>query len=418
MKNHNNKTFKFPKGFLWGASTASHQVEGNNTNDWSEWEKSKKRIDDLISKGLVEKYGLDNYISGSACDHYNLFEADFKMAKQLNQNATRISIEWSRIEPEEGKFSDSELAHYTQVLDTISNNGMESFVTIWHWPLPLWLKQKGGWKNPETPKYFERYTQKLVETLGSKVRFWITLNEPEIYTGNSYLAGHWPPQEKNIFSYISVFHNLISAHKKAFVVIKKSIPTAKVGIAKNNIYFEAHKNRVWNRVIKFFIDWWWNYYFLDRINSYRDFIGLNHYFHNKIDGWFNKNENKYTSDFGWEIYPEAIFHCLIDLKKYKKPIYITENGLADAKDQKRAWFIKESLINVHKAITAGADVRGYLHWSLMDNFEWDSGFWPRFGLIEIDYKTKSRKIRNSAKYYSEICKTNEVDLNTYKKYSN
>ena len=164
-----------------------------------------------------------------------------------------------------------------------------------------------------------------------------------------------------------------------------------------------------NRVLKKFIDWWWNFYFLNRIKNYQDFIGLNHYFHNRIKGLkFNQNKNEKISDLGWEIYPEGIYHVLKDLKKYNKPIYITENGLADAKDQNRKWFVKESLHNIHKAIADGVNVRGYFYWSLLDNFEWDKGFWPRFGLIEIDYNSLARKPRLSSWIYSEIAKNNSI----------
>ncbi len=411
-----DKTYKFPKHFLWGASTASHQVEGNNINDWSEWEKSKPRLDDLQKRGLIEKYGLENYISGSSCEHYKRYESDFKLAKKLNHSATRISIEWSRIEPEEGKFDEKEINHYKNVVKSIRENGMEPFVTIWHWPIPLWMRDKGGWESSQMSKYFTRYAEKICSALKDDVKFWITLNEPEIYSGNSYQQGVWPPQKKNLLSYLMVFHNLINCHKKTYKILKKVNKKFRIGIAKNNSWFEAVNNNPWNRLLKFLVDWWWNFYFLDSIKNHQDFIGLNHYFHNRIDGWFNKNLNEYTSDMGWELLPNAIYHVLKELKRYKKPIYITENGLADTKDEKRTWFIKDTLVNVSKAIKEGVDVRGYLHWSLMDNFEWDSGYWPRFGLIEIDQKTKSRTVRNSAKFYAEICKNNEVSESLYKKF--
>jgi len=206
-----------------------------------------------------------------------------------------------------------------------------------------------------------------------------------------------------------VNRNLIKAHREAYEIIKKNNPAAQVGIAKNNIYFEAYQNKFINNLLKKFIDWWWNFYFLDKIKNQQDFIGLNHYFHNRINYGFNKNANKKTSDLGWELYPEAIHYVLKDLKKYNKPIYITENGLADAADKNREWFIKESLKNIHKAIQENTDVRGYFYWSLLDNFEWDKGFWPRFGLVEIDFKTQERKIRHSAYEYAKICRENALN---------
>ncbi len=375
---------KFPKGFYWGAATSAYQVEGGINNcDWAKV-----------------------FPAGLACDHYNRYEEDFDIAKSLGHNAHRFSIEWSRIEPEERKFNEKEIEHYRNVIKALRARGIEPFVTLWHWTLPYWVAEKGGWEKRKTIKYFLRYAEKIVKELGDDVKFWITLNEPEIFSGNSYLKGIWPPQKKNLISYLFVMRNLIKAHQKSYKIIKKINPAAQAGIAKNNIYFEAYKNRIANRFLKKFIDWWWNFYFLNKIKNQQDFIGLNHYFHNRINYGFNKNENKMVSDMGWELYPEAIYYVLKDLKKYNKPIYITENGLADAADKNREWFIKESLKNIHQATQEGVDVRGYLYWSLLDNFEWDKGFWPRFGLVEINYQTMERKIRSSAYEYAKICKNN------------
>lgn len=381
------KNLKFPEGFLWGAATSAYQVEGGINNcDWAKV-----------------------YPAGIACDHYNRYEEDFDIAKSLGHNAHRFSIEWSRIEPEEGKFDEKEIEHYRNVIKALRARGMEPFVTLWHWTLPYWVAKMGGWEKRKTIKYFERYVEKIIEELGNDVKFWITLNEPEIYSGNSYLKGIWTPQKKNFISYFLVTCNLIKAHRKAYEIIKKINPAAQAGIAKNNIYFEAYQNKFVNRLLKKIIDWWWNFYFLNQIKNEQDFIGLNHYFHNRINRGFNKNENKKISDMGWELYPEAIYYVLKDLRKYNKPIYITENGLADAADKNREWFIKESLKNIHKAIQEGVDVRGYLYWSLLDNFEWDKGFWPRFGLVEIDYKTMERKIRPSAREYKKIVAKNAIE---------
>jgi beta-glucosidase len=418
----NNIQIRFPKNFFWGAATSGHQVEGNNHNDWSEWEKSKARIKNLESRikdknfkknfppHLFEKWptplNLENYVSGRACDHYNCFEKDFAIAELLGHNSHRFSIEWSRIEPKEGCFDEKEIEHYSQVIAALKKLGIKPFVTIWHWTIPIWLKNKGGWQCEQTSDYFVRYAEKLSTSLGKDVEFWITLNEPEIYAAQSYFTGVWPPQKRNILAYLRVLRNLIKAHRKAYRVIKKTNPNSKIGIAKNNIYFEARENKFINRILKKSADWWWNFYFLNQIKDCQDFIGLNHYFHNRINYGFNKNENRKTSDMGWELYPEAIFYVLKDLKRYNKPVYITENGLADARDENRGWFISESLKNISKAINEGIDVRGYFYWSLFDNFEWDKGFWPRFGLVEVDYKTMERKIRPSAYRYAEIIKEN------------
>ncbi|PIU98312.1 glycoside hydrolase family 1 protein [Candidatus Wolfebacteria bacterium CG03_land_8_20_14_0_80_40_12] len=427
----NHLKFIFPAGFYWGSATSAHQVEGGDVNDWTEWERANSarltaeairrhanafaRTPDFILKNYPNPLQKENYISGRACDHYNRYEQDFDIAKSLGHNAHRFSIEWSRVEPKQGKFNEAEIEHYRKVILALKKRGIEPFVALWHWPIPLWLRDEGGWQCKKIPDYFSRYTQKISTVLGKDVRFWITLNEPEIYTSNSYLAGAWPPQKRNLFAYLNVLHNLIKSHRKAYEVIKKINPNAKIGISKNNIYFEACQNKIANRLLKKFIDWWWNFYFLNRIKNYQDFIGLNHYFHNRIKGFrFNQNENKTVSDMGWELYPEAIYFVLKDLKKYNKPIYITENGLADAQDKNRGWFIKETLKNVARTIQEGVDIRGYFYWSLLDNFEWDKGFWPRFGLAEIDYsakggKTLERKIRPSAYEYKKIIEDSAIE---------
>lgn len=400
---------EFPKGFLWGASTASHQVEGDTHNNWSEWEQSPARIAQLKKDGLLEKYGRDNFISGRAADHYHRYNEDFALAHELGHNATRISIEWSRVEPEEGKFDVEAIAHYRDVVAAIRANGMEPFVTLWHWTVPLWFRDKHEFERRTNIRYFVRFAERIVSEIPD-VKFWLTLNEPEVYTSGSYIRGIKPPQKKDIFLALEVYENFIRAHRAAYKKIKAIRAGAQVGIAKNNVCYEAYKDRVWNTFLKCIADRALNFYFLDHIKKEQDFIGLNHYFHNRIDGWFGRNENKRTSDMGWELYPEAMLHVLTDLKKYHVPIYVTENGLADAEDRQREWFIKETLMNVHKAIGKGVDVRGYLHWSLMDNFEWQDGFRPRFGLIKIDYYTQERKIRNSALFYKKICEENAIEV--------
>ena len=171
------------------------------------------------------------------------------------------------------------------------------------------------------------------------------------------------------------------------------------------MFFEAANNSLINKFKKSISDWWWNFRFLNKIKDSQDFIGLNYYFHNLIG---KKKVYEKESDLGWGLYPEGIYHLLKDLKKYHKPVYITENGLADKGDQHRSWYIKEILENVHRAIGEGVDVKGYLHWSLIDNFEWADGFKPRFGLYEINYQTYERIARPSAQFYADICKNNRI----------
>lgn len=383
---------KFPAGFYWGTATSAHQVEGSNFNNWSIWEKSGKRIERLKKQGKNPQ----EYISGRACDHYHLYEQDFDLAKSLNNNAHRFSIEWSRIEPKKGQIDQKEIEHYRKVLVALKERQLEPFVTLYHWTLPNWLAQKGGWLNPKAPYYFDRFVKIVSENLFDYVNFWITINEPNVYASNCYLRGLWPPQRKNLFKYFRILKSLVRAHQLAYKSLRLIDLECRVGITKNNIYFSGFP----------LIGYFWNSYFLNKIKREQDFIGLNYYFQH----CFPKKKNLPVSDVGWSIYPQGIYFVLKDLKKYQKAIYITENGLADAQDIKRAKFIKDHLAWIHQAIQEEMDVRGYFYWSLLDNFEWDKGFWPRFGLMEVDYKTMERKIRPSAFQYAKICQNNRLEF--------
>ena len=380
------KILKFPKGFYWGTATSAYQVEGGIKNDWSE-------------KG-------GKYDAGRACDHYNRFEEDFDLANGMNNNAHRFSISWARIEPEEGKFDQKEIEHYRKVIKALKDRGLEPFVTIWHWPLPVWLAKKGGWLNKKSSDYFERFIEKIVGEYKDLVKFWIVINEPNVYISHSFTIGQWPPFIKGWFRAQKILRRLIESYKKSYEIIHKISPNSQVGIAKHYSYFKGILSLFYN-------NYYWNYKFLDAIKNYQDFIGLNFYQSYSIKGYL-KDSPKSVSDLGWGIYPKGIYHALKYLKnRYNKPIYITENGIADAEDKKRAKFIIDYLIWTYKAIEEGVDVRGYFYWSLLDNYEWaryDKGFGPRFGLVEVDYKTLERKPRPSSKIYAEICKNNAIKI--------
>ena len=415
------KILKFPEKFYWGASTSAHQVEGSNHNDWSEWERgnatrlareSAGHFGHLPSWEFSRREAEEpkNYLSGTACDHFNRFEEDFSLASSLGHNAHRFGIEWSRVEPEEGVFDTEVLQHYLSVILSLRKHGMEPFVTLWHWTLPIWLAEKGGIAHPDFPLYFERYTETVVKALGREVKFWVTLNEPELLTSHAYMAGKWPPQKKNLLTFYRALKNLINAHKLAYHTIKKYDTDCEIGIAKHEVVFEMARNTIINRTLKKIAHSLTNRWLLDRIKDHQDFIGLNFYNRNVIDNGFKKNPNKRVTDFGWEFHPESLFQALMDLKRYNKPIFITENGIADAKDSMREEWIRKSLIALHRAMTHGADVRGYLHWSLLDNFEWDKGYWLRFGLISVDRTTQKRTPRPSAYFYADICRSNQIEV--------
>lgn len=427
-----NKILKFPEGFLWGAVTSAHQVEGGNNNDWTEWEKanaerlakeSQSRYAHWMKNWLdikLEVQDPKNYISGKAAGHYNRFREDFNIAKSLGHNAHRFSIEWSRIEPEEGKFNKKEIEHYHEVLHALRERGIEPFVTLWHWTNPIWIRDIGGWENKNTIEYFLRYVERIIHEYKNLARFWMPLNEPGSFVGMAYIQEAFPPQKRNLFTANRVFNNLMNAYRKSYAVIKKIDSKSEVGLSHYATYMEPYKNRIHNKIIVSILDYIRNWRFLNTVNDCNDFVGIQYYHHDLINLKFGKgrwgpieikNENKWTNDVGWEIYPEGIYHILKRAAKYRKPIYITENGTADANDNHRTKFIKEHLKYVSQAISEGVDVRGYFYWSLLDNFEWDKGFWPRFGLIEIDYKTLERKPRPSSYVYAEIAKSNTIEIN-------
>lgn len=416
-----SEKLSFPSGFLWGAATSAHQVEGGNRNDWSEWEKknaqrlaaeAKTKWEKWQQEKFPEMFESENYLSGRACDHYNRYEKDFDIAKELGHNAHRFSVEWSRIEPEEGKFDEREVEHYRKVIQAIKNRGMEPFVTLWHWTIPLWLEKKGGCESRKFPEYFSKYSEYVAKKLGKEVKFWITLNEPTSVIASSYLTGVWPPQKKNILKAWRLYKIFARSHIRAYEIIHKNCPDAQVGFANILHSFEPYRRKwfldeLMVRIGKYLT----NRRMLNLTEGYNDFLTVQYYFHNRFR--FPKKvrtEHLPVTDMNWEIFPHGIYRIINKLKEHNLPIYITENGLADADDSKRQSFIFHHLWEMQRAIQDGADVRGYFYWSLLDNFEWDKGFWPRFGLVEVDYKTLERKIRPSALKYAKICRSNELEV--------
>ncbi|OHA08934.1 MAG: hypothetical protein A3A44_00025 [Candidatus Sungbacteria bacterium RIFCSPLOWO2_01_FULL_60_25] len=413
--------FVFPKGFLWGAATSSHQVEGGNRNDWSEWERQNaaRLATEAPSKFSHLKNWPDiraaaedpaNYISGRACDHYHRFREDFDIAKQLRHNAHRFSIEWSRVEPEEGKFDEGAIEHYREVVRALHERGMEPFVTLWHWTLPLWLSKRGGILAPDFPERFVGYAKRMATALGGDARFWMTLNEPTSVIANGYHRGVWPPQERSFGKVRRAYRALAEAHRQGYQVLHETVSGVEVGFGNILLALEPASASPLDHFVVRFWEYWANERFLKLVGDTSDYYALQYYFHFRVA--FPKrirNLNERVSDLGWELYPEGLYHLIKRFQKSGKPIYITESGLADATDRQRAWFIQKSIEAVARARKEDADVRGYFHWSLLDNFEWDKGFWPRFGLVEVNYQTLERKIRPSAREYQKIIEANAVE---------
>lgn len=416
-------TLNFPDHFLWGAATSSHQVEGGTCNDWSEWEKQNAL---RLAKEAPNRFGHlrhwnsiqaeaqqpENYISGSACEHYQRFREDFDLAHSLGHNAHRFSLEWSRIEPAEGKFDDAAIEHYREVLLALHERQLEPFVTLWHWTLPLWLKERGGAESAAFPEYFERYVRYVFSRLRGLATYWITINEPTSIIGAAYLRDNWPPQRNSLWAALKVYRRLAKAHRKAFHALHELSPTVQVGFANMLHSFETYRRNSWLDelgigVAKLFT----NRLMLYLTRGHHDFLTIQYYFHDRIKFVRPVHPtDALRNDLGWEIYPKGIYNIISYLRTYHLPIYITENGLADAADSRRGKFIRDHLTWVHRAIEEGADVRGYFHWSLLDNFEWDKGYWPRFGLVHVDCATQKRTVRPSAQLYAEIIRANALSI--------
>lgn len=404
-------TLKIDDKFYFGVATSSHQIEGNNINDWSEWEKknavrlaSCAECRPQLLQERSEAGRPENYVSGNACGSYELFNEDIKLVSSMGCNSYRFSIEWSRIEPENGRFNSSAILKYREMLLAMKGAGLEPFLTLHHFTLPLWLEKIGGIASHSFPEYFERFAEYVGEEFKNQVKFIVPINEPEIVSLNSYYRGIWPPAIKSFWAFKIARKNLATAHILAFKRLKDISPDFSIGTACNLSYFESAGGLI-NSILKFVALRFWNFYFLDRVKKHSDFIGINYYFHNRINYRFNANENVKVSDLGWELYPQGIQNVIEETyRRYNSPIFITENGLADKLDKNRPEFIRETFNALARARENGIDLRGYFHWSLLDNFEWDKGFWPKFGLFKVDFGTMERTPRESSRVYAEQIK--------------
>lgn len=407
----------FPKRFLWGAATSAHQVEGDTHNQWTVWElenakskaaQAKFQWGDLSNWSLIEKEATDpnNYISGKGTAHYKFYTRDFDVLQKLNMNAFRFGLEWSRIEPNEGAWSVEAITYYKNYIKELKRRGIEPVVTLFHFTLPVWFVEKGGFEKRSNVRYFTRFAEKILRELGADVAYVITLNEPELYAYEGYYQGDWPPNLiGKKWKFWRVLNNLARAHNQTADMIHGLSRRYKVSIAKNSVFFYAGDDAWLSRRTADFFQYFQDDYFLKKIVKRSDFLGINFYFSNRVYGYRVHNPDERVSDLGWDLSPDHIQFALERLhEKYKKPIIITENGLADQQDENRKWWLAKTLIGMQNAMNNGVKLEGYLHWSLLDNFEWDKGYWPKFGLIEVNYETFERKLRPSAEWLGKVIK--------------
>jgi beta-glucosidase len=380
-----------PRGFLLGTSTASHPIEGGNENDWAVWERSS------FPDGSPHIH--DRSVSGPATDSWNRLDQDVTLMKRLGANAYRFSVEWSRLEPTPGEFNAEAAARYRQWAQALRAQGIQPVVTLYHFTLPTWVAESGGWENPATLDAFERYAGQVAELLGGEVDWWCTINEPNVYAVFGYRDGVWPPGKKDTKAMANVLANLIEAHARAARQLRTHDQVDADGDGKATQVGLAHHVRVFppsGLTDELFNDSVPNALRTGRISlsvpgsvSLRrdvpgledslDYFGINYYSRDPM-----RPAGHDTNDLGWELYPEGLY---LFLKRYAAlglPLLVTENGMDDRTGERRPYYLKSHLYAVEQAVAAGADVRGYFHWSLLDNFEWAEGYEPRFGLFRVN----------------------------------
>lgn len=426
--------YSFPQGFLWGTATAAYQVEGSNKNtNWYRWEQEGH-----ITTG--DQCGL-------ACDWWSgRWREDFDRATDTYQNSHRLSIEWSRIQPTPDKWDDDALDFYRNMLKGLIERGMTPMVTLHHFTDPLWLSDLGGWENQEAIKYFTQFTERVVEALKEYVNLWCTINEPNVYTVMGYLMGIFPPGKSDPAKAYTVIQNMLRGHASAYQTIHKIQPDAKVGMAINyRSFMPARKWFAPDRWIARFQSKNYNDLFVSptttgflkyilakkRVPEAKgtlDFIGINYYTRDyvkfsllKVKDFF---AHRYYRD-GVELSetgfianePDGFYEAIKWALSYKLPIYITENGIDDSKDVTRPSYLIKHLVKLWRAINFNFPIKGYFHWSLVDNFEWERGWSQRFGLWDLDINSQARKKRRSADLYAEVCHENSLTSEIVNKYA-
>ncbi|MEN6551158.1 MAG: glycoside hydrolase family 1 protein [Candidatus Cryosericum sp.] len=429
------ETFALPKGFLLGTATSSLQIEGGDRNNsWYRW----------VQTGHV-KDGTTCFI---AADHWNRFPEDIALMQQLHLQTYRMSLEWSRIEPEQGHFDSDAMQHYRKELEMLVAAGIRPLVTLHYFTNPLWVEDAGGWLNPEAADWFEGYTAYAVENLGDLVSDWCTINAPNQYLAQGYLIGGWPPNDVGLTRYLRAARTMIAAHIRAYrklhqVRAAAGYQNTSVGTALHLRPFDpkhgtGHERRAaatWDRLFhELFVSGMCEGRLLQPLGSgyplgegrYCDFFGVNYYTRDIVNcadapnaplGRREVRDGAPTSNLGWEIYPEGLYRvCRRYWDRYHIPVFITENGTADATDAFRADFIYEHLWQVHQLIEDGVDVQRYYYWSLLDGFEWLEGLSAKFGLIAVDPSTLERTVRTSGWFYGDIAKNGGVTAKMLQQY--
>lgn len=428
-------TYHFPRGFLWGTATAAHQVEGNNTNNqWWQW----------------EQQGRTNGKSGLACDWWGgRWREDFDRAAETGQNAHRLSVEWSRIQPEPDRWDEDALERYRAMLRGLRERGMTALVTLHHFTDPLWLTERGGWETEEVVPLFEKFVRKTVEALKEYVNLWVTINEPNVYALSGYANGAFPPGINDIKFAVKVEANMLRGHAAAYRAIHQVQPEARVGyalhfrpmVAKHawspldqlmrNVRYQginmAFPSAISTGVMKTPI----GKFMIPEARATQDYLGINYYSVDRISFNIRNRKELFThSDFPDDgdfsdgrflaNIPEGMYETLKwAVRTYPNlPLIIAENGTEDADDHMRPRYLAQHVHQVWRAVNFNWPVKGYFHWTLVDNFEWERGWTQRFGLWGLEPETQKRIKRPSADLYAEICRENGLSSEMVHKYCN
>jgi len=408
----------FPDGFLWGAATAGHQVEGGNVNA------------DLWPLEWAENSTF-NEPSGDACDHYHRYPEDIAMLAELGFTAYRFSLEWSRIEPEPGYFSRAALDHYRRMMECCLNSGVTPVVTYNHFTLPRWMAGEGGWAADSSPERFGIYASRVTEHLGDVLSWVCTLNEPNLMamlatTGvlamgagerqsapgppgtRSPGVGGFDPTRYRMGLVAADVQRMAAVHRSAREAIGSVAPHVKVGwtLALIDLQPAPGGESRWKAAReRGQTDWL-------TVSRDDDFVGVQTYSRSLIgpDGNVPPPEEVPTMQTRWEVYPEALGHTVrLAAEHAQVPVLVTENGMATDDDEARIAYTRRALEGLADCIDDGVDVRGYMHWTLLDNFEWNAGYSITFGLVSVDRETFARTVKPSARWLGQVASTNALE---------
>jgi len=424
---------RFPPGFFWGAGTSAHQVEGGNRwNDWWRFEQQPGAI-------------RDGVVSGDACRHWELFDGDFARARRYGHTMHRLSLEWSRIEPARGRRDGAAIAHYHDVFASLRRHGLTPLVTLHHFTNPLWIADAGGWEARSTLDRFDDFVRFCAREFGGEVDWWCTINEPEVGAFRAYSEGLWPPARRDDGRALGVMANLLEAHGRAFRILHDEDRAdadgdgraAVVGFAKHvpqlvpdrpwfvpDVLRAGFEDRVFNSaVLRAPVSGEIDLSIpgappvrrhVPELERSLDYIGLNYYTRWRVRMFARvphvTRRGAILNDLGWEVWPPGLAAAARRAAGTGAPVLVTEHGVADAADVLRPRALVESLLGLGRAIGAGTTVIGYLHWSLMDNFEWAEGFAGRFGLEHVDFDdpARARTPRRSAELLGRIARANAI----------